>query len=145
VSAKSEKAIAVENKAYNCAQKVFGAFCEQYDVSTNQALRATSSLGGGLRAGESCGALVGALLVVGLKYGTADINEIEQRSLCDEKSRELSAKFKAMNKYITCRDILGMDTSVGDNRTKAKEMGLFDDVCPKIIKNIIELLEEMGY
>lgn len=144
MSEKSEKAISSENITYNCAQKVFGVFCEQYGIRKEQGLRMTSALGGGLRAGESCGALVGALLVVGLKYGMVNPHDFEQRALCDEKARETSAKFKEMNGHIACRDLLGIDTSIGNNRLEAKQKGLFADICPGIIKNIVELLEEMG-
>ena len=145
MSKKSKQANSSENTRYNCAQKVFGVFSEQYGIQRDQGLQLSGALGGGLRAGESCGALVGALLVVGLKYGTANPDDFEQRALCDEKARELSAKFKEMHGHITCRELLGIDTSVGDNRSKAKETGIFDAVCPGIIENIVELLEEMGY
>lgn len=145
MSEKSKQANSAQNMLYNCSQKVFGVFCEQYGIEREQGLRISGALGGGLRAGESCGALVGALLVVGLKYGTANADDSEQRALCDEKAREVSAKFKEMHEHITCRELLGIDTSVGDNRSKAKEMGLFNDICPAIIKNVVEFLEEMGY
>lgn len=145
MSEKSRQINAVENKALNCAQKVFGAFCEQYGIPRDQGIQMAGALGGGLRAGEACGALVGALLVVGLKYGTADTDDSIQKGLCDERAKEIAFKFKEMNGHIPCRDLLGIDTSLGDNRSKAKDMGLFNDICPQIIENTVELLEEMGY
>lgn len=145
MSKKSSQTIAPENSPFNCAQKVFGAFCEDYGIPRLQGIQMTSALGGGLRAGEACGALVGALLVVGLKYGMTDSDDNVRKALCDEKAKEIAFKFREMNEHIACRDLLGIDTSVGDNRLKAKELGLFNDICPQIVKNVVELLEEMGY
>lgn len=145
MSERLKRVNAPEYRLFNCAQKVFGAFCEDYGVPRKLGIQMAAALGGGLRAGESCGALVGALLVVGLKYGTADSNDNVQRAICDEKAKEVAFKFREMNGSIACRDLLGIDTSVGDNRSKAKEMGLFNDICPKIVESIVEFLEEAGY
>ncbi|HPF18719.1 MAG: C-GCAxxG-C-C family protein [Eubacteriales bacterium] len=135
----------IKSCTLNCSQKVFGSFCETYGISLDIGLRMTQSLGGGLRAGEACGALTGALLVVGLKYGSDDLADGSQRRICDEQAADFSKRFRALNGSITCRDLLGIDTSLGSNRSIAKEKGLFRDICPGIIIKAVELLEELGY
>lgn len=129
----------------NCAQKIVGSFCEALGIPLAEGLRMARPLGGGLRAGEACGALVGGLLVSGFKYGTSQEDPPEARAVCDEKAVELTRRFMELHGEITCRALLGIDTSVGDNRRMAAEMGLFRDVCPNIVVKTIELLEELGY
>lgn len=135
----------IENETLNCAQKIAGNFCETYGLLPTDAIRMARALGGGLRAGEACGALVGGLLVVGLKYGTGSEDTPEARALCDRKAAEFSTRFRELNGRITCRELLGIDTSVGNNRQTAADMGLFREICPNVILKTVQLLEELGY
>jgi len=64
-----EKAADIFNGGHNCAQAVLGAFCEEYGLDTDTALRIARGLGSGVRNAEICGAVSGAVLVIGLKYG----------------------------------------------------------------------------
>lgn len=145
MSERIQIAAAPENQAFNCSQKIFSAFCAEYGMDPALGLKLSAAMGGGLRIGETCGALLGALMVVGLKYGVADPFNAEEKARCDEEERKVSAGFLEMNGSIVCRNLLGIDTSIGNNRSKAKEMGLFNSICPGIIERTIKLLEELGY
>ena len=59
-------------RGFNCAQAIFSAFAEQHGVTSEFALRLSAPFGAGMgREGEACGALTGALMVLGLQYGEA--------------------------------------------------------------------------
>ena len=61
-------------KGYNCAQAVVCAFIDLTNVSETDALRASSSFGGGMgRMREVCGAVSGMFMVAGLIFTTAKI------------------------------------------------------------------------
>ena len=72
---KSKRTINVENakemfaEGYNCSQSVLSAFSKKYGMSKDQSLSIACGLGGGMRIGEICGAVSGAVLVIGLRYG----------------------------------------------------------------------------
>jgi len=131
--------------ALNCAQKIVSVFCEQYGIPLALARKIAHPFGGGLRAGEACGALAGAMIIIGLKNGCADPHAPEDRAFCDRHAAEFAKKFKEQNGHITCRDLLGIDTSIGDNRALATQQGLFRRVCPSVIENTVLLLQELGY
>lgn len=68
-----EKADAIFARGFNCAQAVIGAFAEEYGMDFETAMRAASSLGGGVgHSGEVCGAALGMCMAYGLAngYGT---------------------------------------------------------------------------
>jgi C_GCAxxG_C_C family probable redox protein len=65
----------------NCAQSVLGAFCNNYGIEQDTAFKITCGLGSGVRSAEICGAVSGAVLVIGLKYG-------ESKRICDIKTEE---------------------------------------------------------
>ena len=65
----AEKAAELFLEGYNCAQAVFGAFCEDYGIDFETGMRLTSSMGGGMgRLREVCGAFSGAVMVLGAAF-----------------------------------------------------------------------------
>ena len=97
-----------------------------------------SGLGGGVRNAELCGAVTGAVLVVGLKYG-------HDKMLCYRMTEEFTAKFKEANQHLVCRDILGCDIATPDGRAKAIHDNLFKIVCVDMVKSAADILVGLGY
>ncbi len=56
---------------YNCAQGVFIPFAEKMGLTKEQANAITQNFGAGMRAGMTCGAITGGLMVLGL-YGVGE-------------------------------------------------------------------------
>jgi len=55
--------------SYNCAQSSFLALEEQFGLDGDQILKALTPLSGIAERGETCGALIGPLMIMGLIYG----------------------------------------------------------------------------
>ena len=53
-------------KGIDCSQVVVGAFAEELGITTEEAYRMSAAFGGGMGLGETCGAVVGAMIVLGL-------------------------------------------------------------------------------
>ena len=68
----AEKTIVSGVKIYekfNCSQAVLGAYADDYGLTVAQAMKVAACFSGGVRKGEVCGAVSGAIMVIGLKYG----------------------------------------------------------------------------
>jgi len=129
----------------NCAASVFSAFCEDYGIGQEMARKLACGLGGGCRAGEVCGAVSGAALVVGLKHGQWLGEDKETKALCSDKTAEFIAAFKARQPALTCRDLLGVDVST---ITPDERQELFQDkrhICVSAVGDAAAILEELGY
>ena len=77
---KSEKAVELFLKGYNCSQAVFGAFAEELGINEETAFKLAAPFGGGVgRQREVCGAVSGMLMVLGLEegYSTPETKEIK--------------------------------------------------------------------
>ena len=62
-----ERAMALFEEGYNCAQSVFLAFSDLHGMDTHMAAALSSSFGGGMgRLREVCGAVSGMFLVAGI-------------------------------------------------------------------------------
>jgi len=123
-----------------CAQAVVGAFCEDYGMDKNLFERVVCGFGSGARNAELCGAIAGAVIVIGLKYGG-----IRDRGQCNEKVEEFTSIFRAKQSDIVCRNLLGVDISTRDGRASAIKQGLFGTRCVDLISCAIEILESLGY
>ena len=142
---KQDAASAVFSSGFNCAQSVFSVFCEKYGIDKEAAFKLSGGLGGGFRSGEVCGAVSGAVLVVGLKYGQYIAEDKEAKLICNAKTEEFLNEFRKRNNSIICRDILGVDTSTEDGRKQAMDRNLFRTICDDMVRSAVLILEDLGY
>ena len=67
---KPEIASEYMRKGYNCAQSIIKAYASEVGMNQEDAVRMASALGGGVgRNGHICGAVSGAALIIGMKFG----------------------------------------------------------------------------
>ena len=126
---------------YACSQAVFSALAPELGVSEEIALKIASAFGGGMsRQGEVCGAVTGALMTLGLKYGSTSPNDDDA---IREASQELMRRFKEENGSLLCRELLGYRLNIPEEREKAKENGVFSTVCPLLVGNATQLATEI--
>ena len=131
---KAKEAVACFNEGFNCAQAVLTAYCEDFGLDRETALRLACGLGAGMgRLQETCGAVSGAYLVIGLKYGP----EKEQTYAMVQ---EFARRFEAKNKTRNCRALLGVDLLGGDRRTASERV---NSICPQMVQDAIEILESL--
>lgn len=140
---KSEKALALFANNFNCSQAVLTAFAPDFGLDEELALKIGTSFGGGARNAEICGAVSGGLLVLGLKYGHYVATDNEQKSRAYAIGVDYTNRFKEANGSIVCRDLLGYDLTIPEEAACIKEKCLFAEVCPKMIKSAVEILEQV--
>ena len=57
--------------------------------------------------------------------------------------RQFAERFKARNRSLVCRELLGCDISTPSGLEEAKRNQLFATVCVKLVRDAAEILEEM--
>jgi C_GCAxxG_C_C family probable redox protein len=95
------------------------------------------------RQGATCGAVTGAFMVMGLKYGMTFAEDRKSIEKTYELVNEFTAKFKERHGSVICRDLLGCDISNRENLLQARKQGLFQNLCPAYVKTAVEILEEI--
>ncbi|MHA2392379.1 MAG: C-GCAxxG-C-C family protein [Promethearchaeota archaeon] len=139
-----EKAISCFKDDFNCAQSIFSTYSEQFGLDRETALKISTGFGGGMgRLGNTCGAVSGAFMVIGLKYGMRAKGDIKTKEKTYQYIREFSNKFQKKNGSIICRDILGCDINTPEGREYFSQNDLFEKKCLHCIKTAAEILEEM--
>ncbi|MFC1508324.1 C-GCAxxG-C-C family protein [Candidatus Omnitrophota bacterium] len=139
-----EKAVSTFQKDYSCSQSVFSAFAEDFGIDYETALKVAGGFGGGMgRMGEVCGAVSGAVMVIGLKNSEGKAETVESKARTYEIVRDFIARFKSRNENVRCNDLLGVDISTQEGHEEALSQGLFKTRCKQYVRDAAEILEEM--
>ena len=128
---------------FNCAQSVLSAFSSNFGLDENNALKIAAGFGGGCRCGEVCGAVTGAIMVLGLKYGHCRKGDVEAKNNANAKTVNLIGKFKDINRTIVCRELLGYDLTKEEDYKIMLEKNLFKTECVRFIGDAVGILEEI--
>lgn len=138
------KAIECFKEGFSCSQAVLSAFCQPLGLDRDIALKISQSFGGGMaHMGETCGAVTGAFMVIGLKHGRTRADDDLAKEKTYERVQEFVRRFRSRYGSIICRELLGCDLSKDDEVKKAQEKHLFDELCPKFVQTAAEILEDL--
>ena len=137
---KAEKASEFFN-SYNCAQAVITAYAEDFGLEQDTALSMAVGFGGGMgRLQETCGAVSGAIMVLGLSSG---FKEGDSREKIDEvyaKVRGFVEDFKKEKGTVKCRELLGCNLMTEEGHKFFVENKLREN-CRGYIRFACELLD----
>lgn len=140
----TESAVSRFRDGFSCSQAVFSTYAEAMGMDRETALKVSAGFGGGMgRMAETCGAVTGAMMAIGLKHGTADATDSEAREKTYELVRRFAEEFRAKHGSLDCRDLLGCDISTAEGREQARERNTHDDVCPQLVRDAAEVLERI--
>ncbi len=95
------------------------------------------------RTGETCGAVTGALMVIGLHHAKTRKDDDESRELAYAVAQEFMDAFRERNGTLICRGLLGVDVGTPEGMREVRERDLFRTVCPKFVRDASEIIEDV--
>ena len=140
---RKEKAKDYFSQKCHCSQAVLASFADEIGLSEGTALQLGSCFGGGMRKGEVCGACTGALMAIGMKFGMSTVGDLERQQTADEYTKKFLNEFAKQNGSYLCRELLKYNLASEEERQKARELGLFAAVCPKLIESAVVIAEQL--
>jgi C_GCAxxG_C_C family probable redox protein len=141
---KPDLAVQCFTKGFNCSQAVFSTFAPSLGLDEQQALRISCPFGAGMgRMQETCGAVVGAFLVFGLRYGKIVPEDEESKERTYALVKKFSEKFRVLHGSLDCRELIGADMSTDEGLKKIKDQNLFRTRCPHYVKDAAAIVEEL--
>jgi C_GCAxxG_C_C family probable redox protein len=131
-------------QGFSCSQAVLCAFSDLFGLDLKTALRISQPFGGGIaHRGETCGAVSGAFLVIGLRFGRTEAEDLPARERTYSAVREFIKRFEGLQGTSTCRELLGKDLNTEEGLRLAEEENLFETLCPNFVQNAVEILAEL--
>jgi C_GCAxxG_C_C family probable redox protein len=141
---KSDKANECFLTGFNCAQAVFTTFCEELGLEKSKALKIASSFGAGMaHMDETCGAVTGAFMAIGLKFGRTKVEDVAAKEKTYSLVREFSRRFIEIHGSIKCTELLGCNLSTEEGLKKATEEKRFRTFCPKYVVDAAKIVEDL--
>jgi C_GCAxxG_C_C family probable redox protein len=140
---KIEEAVSCFKSGYSCSQAITATYGPDQGMPRELALRVASGFGGGMGTADTCGAVTGALMILGLHLAGANAQAPTARASAKAAAVQYAEMFKARRGTVMCRDLLGCDISTAQGIECARKQGLFARVCPKVVHDAAELLEEL--
>ena len=119
-----------------CAQCTLEPWADALGYDAEELHRMASCFGGGMYRGDTCGAVSGALMALGLACG-------DEIATAEQKTAEFQAAFTERFGSTICREILGFDLSRPGEPEKARESGNMSERCPNFVRGASEILQDM--
>ena len=125
---------------YNCAQTVVSLHAVELGISEETALKLSSGFGAGMNCAETCGAVTGAYMIIGMRHGH-ETTEPEAKAQTKQKILDFNTRFKKVHGSLLCKELAGSDISTPDGHAAALEKDVFHQKCPAFVKTACDLLE----
>ena len=121
---------------------MLAGFGECYGLDRSTAFKLARAFGSGMGMGRECGAVIGAMMILGFKVQEASA-EKETRYRVYDLVKELVHLFEVKHGTILCKDLLGVDVGTPDGRDKAIKQNLFRTLCPGFVRDAAQILSDM--
>ena len=132
---KSEEQIAKDfGCGFDCAMQVAAELAPEVGLTKEQGLKMAACLGIGAMQGSLCGAVTGALMAIGYKFGNTVSGDMATKGACLAKRGEFYERFQKEFGSLTCPELLNLDLRKPEDMETAKKRGLFETFCPKVCK-----------
>lgn len=138
------KAIEYFFGGFNCSQSVFGTYAPLFGLECNTAFKIACGFGAGMGfLQNTCGAVTGAFMLIGLAYGKWKPDDNESKEKTYSLIKKFTAEFTEINNSINCRELIGCDISTAEGLKKARETGVFQTQCKKYVEDAALIIERI--
>lgn len=142
---RSEEAEKYFSDTFNCSQAVFAPFGKEMGLDEDQCLRIATSFGGGMgRQQLTCGAISGALMVLGLIGGRGKSDDIKKKDEVYHKTVQFFDEFRKLHGSVSCRELLhNLDMNDPNDMKEIDRLELFKNSCPRYVKDAVAIIERL--
>jgi C_GCAxxG_C_C family probable redox protein len=139
---KVDKAVALF-ETFNCAQSVFAAYSAGEGLSEPMCLIVAGPFGGRMgRMGETCGAVTGALMALGVRHGQEMATDpANARGPLYDRVAAFATAFRERHGSLACKELTGCDMRTPEGQAKFKAGDLHHTLCNKLVASAVELVE----
>jgi C_GCAxxG_C_C family probable redox protein len=141
---KSDDAEQCFQQGFTCSSAVFSTFSEEMGLDPDTARKCSCGFGAGVsKTGNICGAVSGAILVIGLKYGKTKPGDDAATDRARGLVRKFIREFTARHGSVNCTELLGYNLGNPADYENARRAGLFTTKCPAFVRDAAGILERM--
>ncbi len=131
----------------NCAQTSFAVLQDEFDLDAGQILKALTPFPGIALRGETCGAVVGCLMALGLVFGRDDLNDWSGYLASLPPARRFCRRFEKEHGSTVCASILEAKLGRSFNLADVTEASEYlsaggQEACSNVIASAVQIAAE---
>lgn len=130
-------------EGFHCSQSVLEAFAADYGLNPVLARKIANPLAGGSGLGGECGAVTGALMVLGLHYGMAEPDDSEAFQDTFEKVGKFVEEFKARHGKLNCHELIGLNVFSEEGLKEFMEKNVKLTQCLRYVEDAVGIVEDI--
>jgi C_GCAxxG_C_C family probable redox protein len=143
-----QRASQVMQKSHNCAQSTFYVLSEQFGLGGDEVLKALTPLPGMAERGETCGAITGALMAMGMIYGRDRLDDWEKYRKALVPTNKFCGQFQeALGSTLCCQiqeRAFGRSFNLMDpEQLRAFQRAGATDRCTKVVQKACRLAADI--
>jgi len=141
---KAEIAVCKFNEGYNCTQSVAYSFADEVNIDKNILMSISTGFGAGFgRKQEVCGAVSGAIMILGAKYGRKENEPTSKTETTYSKAQEFIDEFTKEKGTIICSELLqGCNLLTEEGQKLFKDKNLKREICFGCVELACNILEK---
>ncbi len=135
---RKKDALKLFHEGFNCAQAILAAYGDMFGLERENAFKIGAPFGGGVaNTGDTCGAVIGSLMVIGLRYGPVKPVGWFKRAKLYKTSRSFMKRFTNVCGSHKCEDLKCYYRSNNPENVKMKAF------CTRIVEKAVDILEDL--
>ena len=144
----TEKAHQILLQSGNCAQTSFFVLKEQFDLDDGKILRALTPFPGVALRGETCGAVIGSLMALGLVFGRDNIDDMPGYLRSLPSARKFCRQFEKEHSSTMCGAILETKLGKRYNLANPMESAMYlssggPEKCAEVVASAVRIAAEI--
>ncbi len=139
-----EKAVEKFKGGLNCSQSIIATYGSSLGLEEDMGVKVAAAFGGGMgHTGKMCGAITGAMMVIGLHCSKDGCSRAQAKKKSYALASELINTFQNRHVYTNCKDLIGQDLSTEEGMRVVREDDLFGTLCGVFVHSAARILEEI--
>ncbi len=130
------------NQGFNCCQSVLMPFADFLGKDVQLLMDVASGFGKGCGTQEICGAVSGAIMVLGLATPVDPADPEGSKARTVAKGMEFQKRFSQRFESVRCDALFGRPIQLDDRLPEAKRVGMTKGCDPYIV-TAVEILQQM--
>jgi len=141
---KAEIALRKFEEGYHCAQSVAYAFAGEVNMDKNTLMAISTGFGAGFgRKQEVCGAVSGAVIILGTKYGRKENEPIDKTEKTYSEVQKFIDEFTKEKGTINCLELLsGCNLLTEEGQKLFKEKKMKREICNSCVELACNILQK---
>jgi C_GCAxxG_C_C family probable redox protein len=134
--------------SHNCAQSSFLTLSEQFGLGNDDMVKALTSMPGIAERGETCGAVTGALLILGLVFGRNSLSDWQAYRDSLKPANEFCDRFEKEVGSTMCSDIIELKFGKHLDLRKPEDLAQFQESdatakCSTIVQTAVRIAADI--